>query len=146
MALAYVIALCIRIWCPLGSVESSVLHGSPSGKERELIVAGLVVSSVGFVLTFIGVGFATYQARSAKDLAKRATDLLAQVKELDESQSRTAKVVGEISIIDAYLSREFSRGAPDTNVVERQYGALLTRALLLVGGEDELQAMVGELR
>src|SRR5271154_3615368 len=47
------------------------LYDVSSGKERELAVAGLVVSSVGFVLTFIGVGFATYQARSAKDLARR---------------------------------------------------------------------------
>jgi hypothetical protein len=109
-------------------------------------LAGLVVSSVGFVLTLIGVSFAAYQARSAKELASNANDVLEQVKELDEAQSRTAKVVGEISIIDAYLTREFSQGPPNEQVVERQYGALLSRALILAGGEDALRDMVGELQ
>lgn len=108
-------------------------------------LAGLLVSIVGFALTFIGVGIAIYQARSARELAEQATTLLNHVNVMSEAQARTAKTVGEISVIDAYMAREFSTPSPNMEVLAKQYGALLARAIQLVGGEAALREMVGEL-
>jgi len=109
-------------------------------------LAGLLVSIIGFALTLIGLAIAIRQANSARDLAGQATTLLEHVKDLSEAQARTAKTVGEISVIDAYMTREFSQHSPDMEVVAKQYGALLARAVTLVGSEKALREMVGELR
>lgn len=108
-------------------------------------VVSLVVSIVGFVLTLIGVGIAIYQSRSAKLVAEQANRLIQHVTDFSKAQAHTAKTVGEISIIEAYMAREFSMPIPNMNVIGRQYGALLGRAIELVGGEATLREMVGEL-
>jgi hypothetical protein len=108
--------------------------------------AGLAVSSVGFVLTLLGVGFAIYQSRAARQAVAQSNQLLGQLTQLEDRQTMTGRTVGEISVISAYLVREFSQEVPDPRLVARQYEALVARAERLVGGRAALEEMVGELR
>lgn len=108
-------------------------------------LAGLLISSIGFILTLAGVAIAIHQASDARRLAAQANELLEQMKSLAEAHTQMSKTVGEISVIDAYMTRELGDPTPDMELIARQYAALLTRAIRLVGGEAALQDMVGEL-
>ena len=108
-------------------------------------LAGLLVSSVGFLLTLTGVAVAIHQASAARKAVSQSTDLLERTKLLAESHSEMSRLIGEISVIDAYMARELGMKHPDMDLLANQYRALLNRAIRLMGSETALQKMVGEL-
>jgi hypothetical protein len=108
-------------------------------------LAGLLVSSVGFLLTLTGVGIAIHQANAARKAVGQSNDLLERTKLLAESHSEMSRLIGEISVIDAYMARELGMKNPDFDLLAKQYGALLNRAIRLMGSELALRQMVGEL-
>jgi hypothetical protein len=88
-------------------------------------IAGLVLGAAGFAISLLALGAAIWQVRDTRHVSR---------------------LQAEITVIEAFLAREFSRHPPRPEKLQKQFLELSNRASELAGGVEALEMMVGGLK
>lgn len=96
-----------------------------------LSIASLAISAAASLLTICGVGFAIRQILDGNRLLRHVQQM--------------ARVLGEISIINAHIARDLSTHG-DIDLLPKEYAVLLDRAVVLLGDSGLLEDLIGEFR